>query len=78
MPKRITPDEVKEMFRLYEKYGNCAEDARHMNRSASAVSRYIRMGKDSPQVLKMVTRQSIGNKGTPKIAAQSLRNNVRR
>lgn len=60
MPKRVTPDEVKEMFRLYEKYGNCAEVARQMNRSASTVARYIRGGKDAPQVLKHTTRQMIG------------------
>ena len=60
MPKRITPDEVKQMFRLYEKYGNCAEVARQMNRSASTVSRYIRGGKDAPQVLKFTTMQTIG------------------
>ena len=60
MPKRITPDEVKQMFRLYEKYGNCAEVARQMNRSASTVARYIRGGKDAPQVLKHIARQAIG------------------
>lgn len=60
MPKRVTPDEVKQMFQLYEKYGNCAEVARKMNRSASTVARYIRGGKDAPQVLKHVTRQTIG------------------
>lgn len=60
MPKRVTPDEVKEMYRLYEKYGNCAEVGRQMNRSASTVSRYIRGGKDAPQALKHAARQAIG------------------
>lgn len=60
MPKRVTPDEVKQMFRLYDKYGNCAEVARQMNRSASTVARYIRGGKDAPQVLKHATMQTIG------------------
>lgn len=60
MPKRVTPEEVKQFFRLYEKYGNCAEVARQMNRSASTVARYIRGGKDAPHVLKLATRQTIG------------------
>ena len=45
---------------LYEKYGNCAETARQMNRSALTVARYIRGGKDTPQILKHTTRQTIG------------------
>lgn len=60
MPKRVTPEEVREIYRLYEIYGNCAEVARRMNRSASTVARYIRGGKDAPQALKHVTRQTIG------------------
>lgn len=58
--KRITPDEVKQMFRLYEKYSNCAEVSRQMNRSPSTVARYIRGGKDAPQVMKHTTRQTLG------------------
>lgn len=60
MPKRVTSDEVKQMFQLYEKYGNCAEVARQMNQSASTVACYIRGGKDAPQMLKRITRQRIG------------------
>jgi len=60
MPKRVTPEEVREMYRLYEIYGNCAEVARRMDRSASTVARYIRGGRDAPQALKHAARQAIG------------------
>jgi len=44
MPKRVTPEEVREMYRLYEIYGNCAEVARRMDRSASTVARSYAAG----------------------------------
>ena len=58
--KRVSPDEVKEFFRLYEKYGNYARVAEITGRSASTIGRYIRGGKDAPQALKHATRQTIG------------------
>ena len=45
MPSRVTPEEVKEMFRLYEKYGNYVMVAKEMGRSASTIGRYIVEGK---------------------------------
>ena len=41
--KRITPEEIVEMHRLYAQYGTYAEVARRMGRSASAVSKYVQM-----------------------------------
>lgn len=43
MSKAVTPDEVKEFYRLYEKHGSYAEVARITGRHASTISRYIRM-----------------------------------
>lgn len=60
MPKRVSPEEVKQMFRLYEKYGNYVRVAEEMGRSASTIGRYIRGGKDAPQALKHAMRQTIG------------------
>lgn len=43
--KRITPEEIMEMQRLYVVYGTYAEVARRMptKRSASSVAKYIKM-----------------------------------
>ena len=41
--KRITPEEIVEMHRLYAQFGTYAEVARRMDRSASAVSKYVQM-----------------------------------
>ena len=43
MSKAVTPDEVKEFYRLYEKHGSYAEVARITGRSASTIGKYIRM-----------------------------------
>lgn len=53
--KRVTPEEVKEFFRLYEKYGTFAEVARRTGRSASTVSRYCSQKRLSS--LKIAARQ---------------------
>ena len=60
MPKRVSPEEVKQMFRLFEKYGNYVRVAEAMGRSPSTIGRYIRGGKDAPQMLKHVEKQVIG------------------
>ncbi len=60
MPKRVSPEEVKQMFRLFEKYGNYVRVAEEMGRSPSTIGRYIRGGKDAPQMLKHVEKQVIG------------------
>lgn len=51
MSKAVTPEEVKEFYRLYEKHGSYAEVARITGRSASTVAKYIRM-KGTPPIVK--------------------------
>jgi len=43
MAKRVTPEEIVEMHRLYAKYGNYAEVGRRIGRSGSTVSKYVKM-----------------------------------
>lgn len=51
MSKPVTPEEVKEFYRLYEKHGSYAEVARITGRSGSTVAKYIRM-KGTPPIVK--------------------------
>ena len=41
--KRVTPEEIVEMHRLYKKLGNYAAVGKEIGRSGSTVSRYIKM-----------------------------------
>ena len=41
--KRVTPQEIVEMQRLYAKLGNYAAVGREMGRSGSTVARYVKM-----------------------------------
>lgn len=50
MAKRVTPEEIVEMHRLYAKYGNYAEVGRQIGRSGSTVAKYIKM-KGTPQIV---------------------------
>ena len=43
MAKRVTPEEIVEMHRLYSKYGNYAEVGSQLGRSGSTVSKYVQM-----------------------------------
>lgn len=43
MAKRVTPEEIVEMQRLYAKYGNYAEVGRQIGRSGSTVAKYVKM-----------------------------------
>ena len=56
--KAVTPEEVKEFFRLYEKYGNYVRVAEETGRSPSTIGRYIRKGK-IPSALKQAIDQTI-------------------
>lgn len=40
MARRVTPEEIVEMHRLYAKFGNYAAVGREMGRSGSTVARY--------------------------------------
>lgn len=51
MARRVTPEEIVEMHRLYAKLGNYAAVGREMGRSGSAVARYIKM-KGTPPIVK--------------------------
>ena len=51
--RRVTPEEIVEMHRLYAKYGNYAEVGRQIGRSGSTVSKYVQM-KGVPQNIKLV------------------------
>lgn len=50
MAKRVTPEEIVEMHKLYAKCGNYAEVGRQMGRSGSTVSKYIKM-KGTPHIV---------------------------
>ena len=41
--KRVTPEEIVEMHRLYKKLGTYSAVAREMGRSANSVSKYVQM-----------------------------------
>lgn len=41
--KRVSPEEIVEMQRLYRIHGTYAAVAREMGRSASAVAKYVKM-----------------------------------
>ena len=51
MARRVTPEEIVEMHRLYAKFGNYAAVEREMGRSGSTVARYIKM-KGTPPIVK--------------------------
>ena len=55
MAKRVTPEEIVEMHRLYAKYGNYAEVGRQMGRSGSTVSKYVQM-KGVPQNIRLAVQ----------------------
>lgn len=61
MAKRVTPEEIAEMHRLYAKYGNYAEVGRQMGRSGSTVSKYIQMI-GVPQSIRLAV-QNLSQKG---------------
>ena len=61
MAKRVTPEEIVEMHRLYAKYGNYAEVGRQMGRSGSTVSKYVQMI-GVPQNLRIAVNNLMHNK----------------
>ena len=46
--KRVTPQEIVEMHRLYAELGTFAEVGRRIGRSGSTVARYINLDELSP------------------------------
>ena len=61
MAKRVTPAEIIEMNRLYNKYGNFAAVGREIGRSGSTVAKYVTL-KSTPKIVahtfKEVVRES--------------------
>lgn len=43
MAKRVTPEEIVEMHRLYARLGNYAAVGREIGRSSSTVAKYVQM-----------------------------------
>lgn len=58
MAKRVTPEEIVEMHRLYIKYGNYASVGRELGRSGSTVSKYIKM-KGTPDIVKHTFKEVV-------------------
>lgn len=52
MAKRVTPEEIVEMHRLYAQLGNYAAVGREIGRSGSTVSKYVQL-KGVPQNLRI-------------------------
>lgn len=59
MAKRVTPEEIVEMNRLYNQYGNYAEVGRRMGRSGSTVARYIKL-QGTPNIVKHTFKKLCG------------------
>lgn len=52
MAKRVTPEEIVEMHRLYARLGNYAAVGREIGRSGSTVAKYIKMS-GTPQSIRI-------------------------
>ena len=59
--KRITPQEIVEMHRLYKQLGTYSAVARKIGRSASSVSKYVQM-QDVPQNIRLAVDNLINKK----------------
>lgn len=58
MAKRITPEEIVEMNRLYNQYGNYAEVGRQMGRSSSTVAKYVKLN-GTPNIVKHTFKEVV-------------------
>lgn len=56
--KRVTPEEIVEMHRLYKKLGNYAAVGREVGRSGSTVSRYVQM-KNIPKNIRVIVEEKL-------------------
>lgn len=55
MAKRVTPEEIVEMHRLYARLGNYAAVGREIGRSGSTVAKYVQMN-GVPQSIKLAVQ----------------------
>ena len=58
MAKRVTPEEIVEMHRLYARLGNYAAVGREIGRSGSTVAKYVQMN-DVPQNMRIAVNNLI-------------------
>ena len=58
MAKQVTPEEIVEMNRLYNQYGNYAEVGRQVGRSGSTVARYVKM-KGPPKIVAHIFKEVV-------------------
>ena len=59
--KRVTPEEIVEMHRLYKKLGTYAAVGREMGRSGETVARYVKM-KNVPQNIRLAVDNLLNKK----------------
>lgn len=58
MARRVTPQEIVEMNRLYAELGNYAAVGRRLGRSGSTVAKYIKLA-GTPQIVKHTFKKVI-------------------
>ena len=58
MAKRVTPEEIVEMHKLYAKFGNYAEVGRQIGRSGSTVAKYIKLN-GTPDIIKHTFKEVV-------------------
>ncbi len=56
--KRVTPEEIVEMHRLYKKLGNYAAVGKEIGRSGSTVSRYVQM-RNIPKNIRVIVEEKL-------------------
>ena len=58
MAKRVSPEEIVEMHRLYAKYGNYAAVGRELGRSGTTIAKYIKLN-GTPDIVKHTFREVV-------------------
>lgn len=58
MARRVTPQEIVEMNRLYAELGNYAAVGRKIGRSGSTVARYIKL-EGTPKIVKHTFKEVV-------------------
>lgn len=58
MARRVTPQEIVEMNRLYAELGNYAAVGRKIGRSGSTVARYIKL-EGTPKIVKHTFKEAV-------------------
>ncbi len=61
--KRVTPEEIVEMHRLYKKLGNYAAVGKEIGRSGSTVSRYVQM-RNIPKNIRVIVEEKLKGENT--------------